>query len=356
MSRYHFQSTDVTDVNMKPPEKTSEPPNLEAKQTVATTIEGKKFLKSTFPPGAAEQGLEQTKDGDENGNETSQTVGRENKSIKEGITNETEEENTSQNGFINGNSKFSENGVQNGEIESDRVKNRSENKAEFPSRSGKKAEKAINRLESQRKPPSIKAMTDFLLKTPQEIVKWLMLDHPSLFKRQLKIKDEAVAVLLKLLAKACDSESSSDLIALFRVLSTSWLLNRRALAILNQLTGKESKTSQNKHFTMETIREMAKVQTEILRRYPNKNYPLIEKLHGLVNARKLQDQGVISVVQEQQKLLSKEKVAQCKKEAVQKRKSAKAGNSFFFSLNLAIDCFLAPRLTFSIPFLCPFLS
>ena len=342
MFRYHFQSTDVTDVKMKPPGKSSEPPNLEAKQTVATTIEGKKFRKSTFPLGAAEQGLEQTKDGEyatsqqkvQNGNEMSQTVGRENKSIKEGIPNETKEENTSQNGFINGNSNFSENGVQSGEIESDRVKNRSENKAEVPSSNGKKAEQAIDRLESQRKPPSVNAMTGFLTKTPQEIVNWLIRDHSSLFKKQLKIKDEAVAVLLKLLAKACDCESSSNLKKLFKVLSSSWLLNRRALAILNQLTGKESKTSQNKHFTMETIREMAKVQTEILRRHPTKKYPLMEKLHGLVNARKLQDQGVISVVQEQQKLLSKEKVAQCKKEAVQKRKSAKAGNGFLFFLKL----------------------
>ena len=318
------------------------------------------------PLRAAQEGLERIKDREnaqsrkenQSRNETSQTVRIESEEKQRPIPKEKRLANERQSAVLNGNNNLSENEARSRETEivSDHVKIVSVTKEGVPSSREKKAKQAITRLESQRKPPSVKTMTGFLTKTPQEIVNWLIRDHSSLFTKQLKIKDEAVAVLLKLLAKVCDSESSSNLKKLFKVLSSSWLLNRRALAILNQLTGKKSKTSQNEHFTVETIREMAKVQTEILKRYPTKKYPLMEKLHGLVNTRKLQDQGVISVVQEQQKLLSKEKVAQCKKEAVQKRKSAKAGNSFFFSLNLAIDCFLAPRLTFSIPFLCPFLS
>ena len=318
------------------------------------------------PLRAAQEGLEKIKDREnaqsrkenQSRNETSQTVRIESKEKQRPIPKEKRLANERQSAVLNGNNNLSENEARSRETEivSDHVKIVSATNEGVPSSREKKAKQAINRLESQRKPPSVKTMTGFLTKTPQEIVNWLIRDHSSLFKKQLKIKDEAVAVLLKLLAKSCDCESSSNLKKLFKVLSSSWLLNRRALAILNQLTGKKSKTSQNKHFTMETIREMAKVQTEILRRYPTKKYPLMEKLHRLVNARKLQDQGVISVVQEQQKLLSKEKVAQCKKEAVQKRKSAKAGNGFFFSLNLAIDCILAPRLTISILFLCPFMT
>ncbi|PFX30307.1 NFX1-type zinc finger-containing protein 1 [Stylophora pistillata] len=248
------------------------------------------------------------------GSETSQTVGKESEEKQQGVPKENNQTSERQSAVLNGN---------NNKAHSE--KNRSENKpTEIPSSSEKKAKQAINRLESQRKPPSVKAMTDFLTKTPQEIVNWLIRDHLPMFKKRLKIKDEAISLLLKLLAKACDCKSSSNLAQLFEILSTSWLLNRRVLAVLNQFTWNKSKTSHAERFGLETIKEIAKLQTEILRKYPTKKYPVLEKLHGLVNASKLQDQGVISAVQEQRKLLNKEKVAQRKKEAVQKRKSAKA--------------------------------
>lgn len=341
------------------------PQNLDKrKQRVATKSKERKTSQSG-PPRGAEGGLQERKNRKhsqkerQNKSKTNQTVhatSEESKlfqnttSLRNDSSNDTAGEETakqedipSQKDIVNerqsvvldANNNVSENEVRGGEteVESVHVENRSEIEAgEVPSSSKQKVKQTSNKLESQRKSPTIKAMRDFIDKSPEDIVNWLISDHSSLFKKQHKMKDEVVALLVRLLGKACDCESCGDLTQLFSVLSTSWFLSRRVTPVLDQLVANKSKGSQTKHFSLETVKDIAKVQTEILKRFPTNKCPLLAKLHGLVNSGKLQDQGVISAVQEQMKLLKKEKVARSKQEAEQKRQRVRAGNVFIFFL------------------------
>ena len=203
-----------------------------------------------------------------------------------------------------------------------------------PRSSKRKAKKTSDKAGSQLKNRSLEAMRDLLNKSPEDIVNWLTSEHSFLFKNQHKVKDEAVIVLVKLLAKACDCESHSDLTYLFSILSNSWFLTRRVGPFLDQLVTKKSKKSQTKH--LETIRDTAKVLTEIVTTFPNgcSSLPLV-KLHTaamrLANSGKLLDKKMISTVQELMRVKKKEEITKRKQNAVQRSPPIRAGKlSFFF--------------------------
>ncbi|KAJ7336639.1 hypothetical protein OS493_011859 [Desmophyllum pertusum] len=104
------------------------------------------------------------------------------------------------------NNNSSKNDVQVGTTENETIDNRSEIVPEEDSRSKKrKAKQTSNKAGSQLKCHTIEAMKDLFNKTPDEIVNWLTSAH--LFEKKQKVKDEAVTLLVKLLAKACDCES-----------------------------------------------------------------------------------------------------------------------------------------------------
>lgn len=195
-----------------------------------------------------------------------------------------------------------------------------------------KAKKKKQKTGSQLKTQSLEAMRNLLSESPEEIVNWLILEQSSLFgKKQQKRKDEVVALLVKLLAKACDCECHTGLGNLFSVLSQSWFLTRRVGAILDQVAAKKSKRSQIKHFDLETIRDLAKVLKEVLNRFPKASAHLpIVKLHSstmkLASSGELMDRGISSTVQELMKLRKKEEITRCRKEATRRSPPVKTGN------------------------------
>ena len=202
-----------------------------------------------------------------------------------------------------------------------------------PTSDKKKAKKRKQKTGSQIKAQSLEAMRNLLSESPEEIVNWLILQQSSLFgKKQQKRKDEVVALLLKLLAKACDCECPhTGLGNLFSVLSKSWFLTRRVGPILDQLAAKLSRRSQTKHFDLETIRDLAKVLKEILNRFPEASAHLpIVKLHSstvkLARSGELMDRGLSSTVQELMKLRKKEEVTRCRQEATPRSRPVKTGN------------------------------
>ena len=201
-----------------------------------------------------------------------------------------------------------------------------------PRSNKRKAKKKKQKSGSQLKTQSLEAMRNLLSESPEEIVNWLILEQSSLFgKKQQKRKDEVVALLVKLLAKACDCKCSSGLGNLCSVLSKSWFLTRRVGPILDQLAAKKSKRSQTKHFDLETIRDLAKVLKEILNRFPKASAHLpIVKLHSstmkLARSGELMDRGISSTVQELMKLRKKEEGTRCTQEVKRKSRPVKTGN------------------------------
>ena len=201
-----------------------------------------------------------------------------------------------------------------------------------PSGNKRKAKKKKQKTGSQSKTQSLEAMRNLLSEGPKEIVNWLLLQQSSLFgKKQQKRKDEVVALLVKLLAKACDCKCHSGLENLFSVLSKSWFLTRRVGHILDQLSAKKSKTSQTKHFDLETLRDLAKVLKEILNRFPKASAELpIVKLHSstmkLARSGELIDREISATVQELMELRKKEEVTRCRQEVMQRSRPFKTGN------------------------------
>ena len=220
--------------------------------------------------------------------------------------------------------KATQNGIPEKRLESVPDKDQKSNK--------RKAKKKKQKAGSQLKTQSLEAMRNLLSGSPEEIVNWLILEQSSLFgKKQQKRKDEVVAVLVKLLAKACDCECHSDLGNLFSVLSKSWFLTRRVGPILDQVAAKKSKRSQTKHFDLETIRDLAKVLKEILNRFPKASAHLpIAKLHScttkLARSGELVDRGISSTAQELMKVRKKEEVTRCRQEAMRRNRPVKTGN------------------------------
>ena len=201
-----------------------------------------------------------------------------------------------------------------------------------PSGNKRKAKKKKQKTGSQSKTQSLEAMRNLLSEGPKEIVNWLLLQQSSLFgKKQQKRKDEVVALLVKLLAKACDCKCHSGLENLFSVLSKSWFLTRRVGHILDQLSAKKSKTSQTKHFDLEALRDLAKVLKEILNRFPKASAELpIVKLHSstmkLARSGELIDREISATVQELMELRKKEEVTRCRQEMMQRSRPFKTGN------------------------------
>ena len=201
-----------------------------------------------------------------------------------------------------------------------------------PKSNKRKAKKKKQKTASQLKTQSLEAMRNLLSESPEEIVNWLILEQSSLFgKKQQKRKDEVVALLVKLLAKACDCECHSDLGNLFSVLSKSWFLTRRVGPILDQVAAKKSKRSPTKHFDLETIRDLAKVLKEILNRFPKASAHLpILKLHSctmkLARSGELVDREISSITQGLMKLSKKEEVTRCRQEAMHRSRPVKTGN------------------------------
>ena len=201
-----------------------------------------------------------------------------------------------------------------------------------PSGNKRKAKKKKQKTGSQSKTQSLEAMRNLLSEGPKEIVNWLLLQQSSLFgKKQQKRKDEVVALLVKLLAKACDCKCHSGLENLFSVLSKSWFLTRRVGHILDQLSAKKSKTSQTKHFDLEALRGLAKVLKEILNRFPKASAELpIVKLHSstmkLARSGELIDREISATVQELMELRKKEEVTRCRQEVMQRSRPFKTGN------------------------------
>ena len=201
-----------------------------------------------------------------------------------------------------------------------------------PRSNKKKAKKKKQKTGSQIKAQSLEAMRNLLSESPEEIVNWLILEQSSLFgKKQQKRKDEVVALLVKLLAKACDCECHSGLGNLFSVVSKSWFLTRRVGPILDQLAAKKSRRSETKHFDLETIGDLAKVLKEILNRFPKASAHLpIVKLHSsivkLARSGELMDRGISSKVQELMRLRKKEEVTRCRPEATPRGRPVKTGS------------------------------
>ena len=220
--------------------------------------------------------------------------------------------------------KATQNGITEKRLESVPDKDKKSNK--------RKAKKKKQKAGSQLKTQSLAAMRNLLSESPEEIVNWLILEQSSLFgKKQQKRKDEVVAVLVKLLAKACDCECHSDLGNFFSVLSQSWFLTRRIVPILDQVAAKKSKRSQTKHFDLETIRDLAKVLKEILNRFPKASAHLpIAKLHScttkLARSGELVDREISFTTQELMKLTKKEEVTRCRQEAMHRNRPVKTGN------------------------------
>ena len=219
---------------------------------------------------------------------------------------------------------ITQNGIPQKRVESVPYKDQKSNK--------RKAKKKKQKAGSQLKTQSLEAMRNLLSESPEEIVNWLILEQSSLFgKKQQKRKDEVDALLVKLLAKACDCECHSDLGNLFSVLSKSWFLTRRVGPILDQVVAKESKRSQTKHFDLETISDLVKVLKEILNRFPKASAHLpIAKLHSwttqLARSGELVDRGISSTVQELMKVRTKEEVTRCRQEAMCRNRPVKTGN------------------------------
>ena len=204
-----------------------------------------------------------------------------------------------------------------------------------PRRSKTKAEKKT-RNHAGLKALSLDAMRGLLDESPEEIVTWLRKEQSSLFsKKQQKFKDEAVAVLLKLLAKARDCKSHSDLTHLFSILPKSWFLTQRVGPILDRFATKKSKKSETKHFSLETIRGITAILTEIVTRFPNdcRQLPLVKlqsATASLLASGKLVDKETISAVNELMKIRKKEEITRRKQEKVQRSQPARAGNVLRF--------------------------
>lgn len=201
-----------------------------------------------------------------------------------------------------------------------------------PSDNKKKAKKKKQKTGSLSKTQSLETMKNLLSEGPKEIVNWLLLQQSSLFgKKPQKRKDEVVALLVKLLAKACDCKCHTGLENLFSVLSKSWFLTRRVGHILDLLSAKKSKTSQTKHFDLETLRDLAKVLKEILNTFPKASAELpIVKLHSstmkLARSGELIDRDISATVQELMKLRKKEEVTRCRQEVMQRSRPFRTGN------------------------------
>ena len=199
-----------------------------------------------------------------------------------------------------------------------------------PSSNKTKAKKKKQKTGSQLKTQSLEAMRNLLSESPEEIVNWLISEQSSLFGKKQKRKDEVVALLVKLLAKACDCKCHSGLGNLFSVLSKSWFLTQRVGSILDQLAAKKSKKSQTKHFDLETIKDLAKVLKETLDRFPkaSKQLPIV-KLHSstmkLARSGELIDREISTTVQELMKLSKKEEVTRCRQQVMHRSRPAKAG-------------------------------
>ena len=244
------------------------------------------------------------------------------KVVREKKVNTSEVNNNSSQGDVQ--VKATQNGITEKRLESVPDKEPKTNK--------RKAKKKKQKTGSQLKSQSLEAMRNLLSESPEEIVNWLILEQSSLFgKKQQKRKDEVVALLVKLLAKACDCECHSDLGNLFNVLSKSWFLTRRVGPIFDQVAAKKSRRSQAKHFDLETIRDLAKVLKEILNRFPkaSANLPIV-KLHSctmkLARSGELVDREISSITQGLMKLTKKEEVTRCRQEAMRRSRPVKTGN------------------------------
>lgn len=178
---------------------------------------------------------------------------------------------------------------------------------------------------------SIEAMRELLKKSPEEIANRLISDHfHTLLEKQQKMKDDAVILLVRLLGKACDCESSAVVAQLPGRLQTSWFLTRRVDAMFDQLLRLEkSKVPQVRGLNLDAIRDIVKLLTDIFSRLSNScPSALLDKLHKvtMILARSGQpvDRGTISAIQKIKRQRKREEFAQAR----QTRRPPRAGKVF----------------------------
>ena len=230
---------------------------------------------------------------------------------------------------------------------------RAQNEKEFVQKRTKKKEKQTVHREDL----WTKAMKDLLDKSPEEIVNGLISEHfPSLGKKQ-KMKDDTVIVLIRLLAKACHSESDIALEQSFTSLQSSWFLTSRLGVFLDQAMKKKSKDPQIQGLNLETVRDIVILLTEVFNRFPNScPNSLLVKLHkvrmALLNSGKPLDKGIIFALQELTRLKKEDKFAGRKQ---QRGRSPRVGTVFRLVLSaifvvVVVVVGFYSRLHFTTPF------
>lgn len=126
------------------------------------------------------------------------------------------------------------------------------------------------------------------------------------------MKDDAVIVLIRLLAKACHCESDISLEQFFTSLQSSWFLTARLGTFLDQAIRKKSKEPQIQSLDLDTIRDIVTQLTEVFNSFPNScSNSLLIKLHKarmtLLNSGKPLDKGAIFALQELTRLRKEDK-------------------------------------------------